>query len=76
MKHRVECFILLKQLILEGEIRDAKMRSFSSDFQTLVKHSFLLYFLYELLMSLRKFIPITVDQQNISSQSLENCFYL
>ena len=54
----------------------AKMSSFSSDFQTLIKHSFLLYFLHELLMSLKKFIPITVDQQNISSQSLENCFYL
>ena len=53
MKHRVECLILLKQLILEGEIRDAKMRSFSSDFQTLVKHSFILYFLHELLMSLK-----------------------
>ena len=29
------------------------MSSFSSDFQTLIKHKFLLYFLYELLMSLR-----------------------
>ena len=76
MKQRVECLILLKQLILEGEIMAAKMSSFSSDFQTLIKHSFLLYFLHELLMSLKKFIPITVDQQNKSSQSLENCFYL
>ena len=40
-------------MILEGEIKDAKMTSFSSDFQTLIKHLFLLYFLYELLMSLR-----------------------
>ena len=30
------------------------MSSFSSDFQTLIKHWFPLYFLYELLMSLRK----------------------
>ena len=33
MKHCVECLILLlKQLILEGEIRVAKMSGFSSDF--------------------------------------------
>ena len=30
------------------------MSSFSSDIQTLIKHSFLLNFLYELLMSLRR----------------------
>ena len=30
-----------------------EMSSVSSDFQTLIKHSFPLYFLYELLMSLR-----------------------
>ena len=29
------------------------LSSFSSDFQTLIKHQFSLYFLYELLMSLR-----------------------
>ena len=29
------------------------MSSFSSDIQTLIKHQFPLYFLYELLMSLR-----------------------
>ena len=40
MKHCVECLILLfKQNILEGEIKDAKLNSFSSDFQTLIKHS-------------------------------------
>ena len=39
---------------LEGEIKDAKMSSFPSDFQTLIKHlKFPLYFLYKLLMSLR-----------------------
>ena len=27
------------KMILEGEIKDAKLSSFSSDFQTLVKHS-------------------------------------
>ena len=44
------------KLILEGEIKDTKLRSFSSDFQTLIKHWFPLYFLYELLISLRKLI--------------------
>ena len=35
----VECLILLSnKMILEGEIKDAKMSSFSSDFQTLIKH--------------------------------------
>ena len=42
------------KMILEGEIKDAKISSFSSDFQTLIKHQFPLYFLYELLMSLRR----------------------
>ena len=42
------------KMILEGEIKDAKMSSFSSDFQTLIKLQFPLYFLYELLMSLRR----------------------
>ena len=36
------------------EVKDAKMSSFSSDFQTLTTHQFLLYFLYELLMTLRR----------------------
>ena len=36
-------------MILEGEIKDAKMSSFSSDFQTRIKHTFH----HELLMSLR-----------------------
>ena len=40
-------------MILGGEINDAKMDSFSADFQTLIKHQFYFYFLYELLMSLR-----------------------
>ena len=31
-------------MILGGEIKDAKMSSFSSDFQTLIKHQFPLYF--------------------------------
>ena len=36
MKHCVECLILLlekKKKILEGEIKDTKLGSFSSDFQ-------------------------------------------
>ena len=39
MEHCVECLILLpKKKILEGEIKDAKLSSFSSDFQSLIKH--------------------------------------
>ena len=38
MKHCVECLILLlKQNDLERDFKHAKMRSFSSDFQTLIK---------------------------------------
>ena len=35
-------------MILEGEVKDAKMSSFSSDFQTLIKHyyNFLCIFLW------------------------------
>ena len=40
-------------MIFEGEIKDAKMSSFSLDFQTRIKHSFPLCFHHELLMSLR-----------------------
>ena len=57
MKHCVESLILYyfssNKKILEGEIKDAKMSSFPSDFQTAIKNLFPLYFLYELLMSLR-----------------------
>ena len=52
-------------MILEGEIKDAKLRSFSSNFQTLIEHNFPLYFLYELLMSLRSIeIKYTKLNQN------------
>ena len=38
MKQGVKFLILLlKQMIVEGEIKDEKMSSFSSDFQTLIK---------------------------------------
>ena len=41
-------------MILPGEIKDAKMSSFTSDFQTLIKHLCpFLHFLYESLMSLK-----------------------
>ena len=54
MKHSVECLIWLpKKLIFVKEIKDAKTRNFSSDFQTRVSAWFPFYFLYELLMSLR-----------------------
>ena len=36
-----------------GEIKGAKLNSFAPDFQTLIKYKIALYFLYELLMSLR-----------------------
>ena len=41
MKDCVSCFILLltqNDFTEEGEIKDAKMSSFSSNFQTLIKH--------------------------------------
>ena len=50
-----------KTMILEGEIKDAKMSSFSSDFETVIQHQFPLYFLYELLMSLRKCYQIKIN---------------
>ena len=56
MTHCVESLILYyfsNKQILEGEIKDAKMSSFPSDFQTAIKNQFPLYSLYELLMSLR-----------------------
>ena len=56
-------------MILEREIKDAKMSSFSSDFQTLIKHFFPLYFLNVLLMSLR-----SVNQRMLHVRSC--CFAL
>ena len=61
-------------MILEGEIKDAKMSSFSSDFQTRIKHSFPLYFHHELLMSLRSLkakvtIASSVPKKNENSIS-------
>ena len=54
MKRSVACLIWLpKKLIFVEEIKDAKTRNFSSDFQTRVSAWFPFYFLYELLMSLR-----------------------
>ena len=41
------------EMTLEGEIKDAKKGSFSSYFQTLIKNSLRLRFLYEVLMNLR-----------------------
>ena len=40
MKHCLKYLIAYfsNEMILEGEIKDAKMRSFSTDFQTLIKH--------------------------------------
>ena len=48
------CYYFPNKMILDWEFKDAKMSRFSSDFQTLIKHWFPLYFLYELLISLRK----------------------
>ena len=42
--------------VSNAKFKDAKMSSFSTDFQTLIKHQFPLYFLYELLMSLRIYL--------------------
>ena len=40
MKHCFECLTdyLPKKKVLEGEIKDAKMSSFSSDFKIFIKH--------------------------------------
>ena len=50
--------LLLKQMLLEREIKNAKMSSFSSDLQTFIKHLFPLYFLYESLMSLKSLFTV------------------
>ena len=42
---------------LKEKLRMQILSNFSSDFQTLIKHKFSLYFLYELLMSLRNVYP-------------------
>ena len=59
-------------MILEGEIKDAKMSSFSSDFQTLIKHLFPLYFLYELLISLRSQIEVLYNILRKGFQDYQN----
>ena len=59
-------------MILEGEIKDAKMSSFSSDFQTLIKHLFPLYFLYELLISLRSQIEVLYNILRKCFQDYQN----
>ena len=59
-------------MILEGEIKDAKMSSFSSDFQTLIKHLFPLYFLYELLISLRSLIEVLYNILRKCFQDYQN----
>ena len=70
MKHCVECLILLpNKRILEGEIKDAKMSCFPSDFQTLIKHEFPWYFLYKLLMSSRRRINCLLVSYLISKQA-------
>ena len=56
MKHCVEFFawyLFSNKIILDREIKRAKMSSFSSDFQTLIKHLTSFVFSYELLISLR-----------------------
>ena len=66
-------------MILEGEIKDAKMSSFSSDFQTLIKHKFPLFFLYELLMSLRSWLSWTSKlnlRRMIWDREIEDCVFL
>ena len=59
-------------MILEGEIKDAKMSSFSSDFQTLIKHLFPLYFLYELLISLWSQIEVLYNILRKCFQDYQN----
>ena len=42
-----EVFQLVMKHCVEGKIKEAKMSSVSSDFQTLIKQYFPLYYLYE-----------------------------
>ena len=57
-------------MILEGEIKDKKMSSFLSDFQTFIKHLSLLYFLYEVFMSLRSFFYLSLTDAPCSDENL------
>ena len=61
-------------MVLEREIKDAKMSSFSSDFQTLIKHFFPLYFLNELLMSLRSVNQRMLHVRSCCFALKTNCF--
>ena len=47
-------------MILEGEIKDVKMSSVSSEVQKLITHKFPLYFLHELLIILRIIIKESI----------------
>ena len=49
-----------------------KMSSFSSDFQTLIKHYFLLYFLNELLMSLRNIDQVLAAGNQVSMNWIDS----
>ena len=42
-------------MILKGDIKDAKMSSFSSDFQTLIKHQFSFVFSLWIINEFQKF---------------------
>ena len=48
------------------------MSSFSSDFQTLIKHLFPLHFLYELLISLRSQIEVLYNTLRKCFQDYQN----
>ena len=61
------CYYFPNKMILDWEFKGAKMSRFSSDFQTLIKHWFPLYFLYELLMSLRKQCMLLVFMYDLNS---------
>ena len=56
-------YYLSNNMIFEGEIKDTKTSSFSSDFHTLIKHNFPLYFRHEL---------ISVCESKIPNKALEN----
>ena len=49
-----------------------KMSSFSSDFQTVIKHYFLLYFLYESLMSLRNIDQVLAAGNQVSMKWIDS----
>ena len=66
-------------MILEGEIKDAKMSSFSSDFQTLIKHLFPLWIInkfeksnWSIILHTEKVFSGLPEYQNVNCREIVN----